>query len=95
MDAGLCEDTRHQPRAPKHLKLIAKLPADNFLGKVKSWNDERIAKVNPNVALPALRITPIYRRDSSGTTYNLTDYLAKVSAEWKTKVGTGPGKRQL
>lgn len=79
--------------APKHLRLTANLLADIFLGKVKSWNDERIAKVNPNAALPALHITPIYRRDSSGTTYNLTDYLAKVSAEWKAKVGTGPAVR--
>jgi phosphate transport system substrate-binding protein len=81
------------PGAPKHLKLTASLLADIFLGKVRWWNDTEIAKLNPAAALPPLRITPIFRRDSSGTTYNLTDYLARVSAEWKRQVGTGPSVR--
>jgi phosphate transport system substrate-binding protein len=75
--------------APKHLKLSGTVLADIFLGKVTSWNDPAIARLNPGTELPATRVTPIYRTDSSGTTYNLTDYLARVSPEWKSKVGTG------
>jgi phosphate transport system substrate-binding protein len=63
--------------------------ADIFLGKVTMWNDAAIGRLNPGVKFPDLQITPIYRTDSSGTTYNVTDYLAKVSPEWKSKVGTG------
>jgi phosphate transport system substrate-binding protein len=77
------------PAAPKHLKLTGEVLADIYLGKLTSWNDPAIARLNPGVKLPALRITPIYRSDSSGTTYNFTDYLARVSAGWKSKVGTG------
>jgi phosphate transport system substrate-binding protein len=75
--------------APKHLKLTGELLAGIFLGKVKSWSDPAIAKLNPGAKLPAEAITPIYRADSSGTTYNLTDYLSRISPEWKSKVGTG------
>ncbi|MGZ8693712.1 MAG: phosphate ABC transporter substrate-binding protein PstS [Gaiellaceae bacterium] len=77
------------PGAPKHLKLTGELLADIYLGKVKSWNDPAITKLNPGTTLPALQISPIYRSDSSGTTYNLTDYLSQISPEWKSKVGTG------
>lgn len=75
--------------AAKHLKLTGRVLADIFLGKITTWNSKPIASLNPGVKLPALRITPIHRSDSSGTTYNLTDYLSKVSPEWKSKVGTG------
>jgi phosphate transport system substrate-binding protein len=81
------------PGAPKHLKLTGEILANIYLGKIKLWNDVSIAKLNPNAKLPALRITPIYRSDSSGTTYNLTDYLSRVSSEWKSKVGAGVGVR--
>jgi phosphate transport system substrate-binding protein len=77
------------PGAPRHLKMTGEILANIYLGKITSWNDPSIAKLNPGSKLPALRITPIYRSDSSGTTYNLTDYLTKVSSEWKSKVGTG------
>jgi phosphate transport system substrate-binding protein len=77
------------PGAPQHLKLTGELLASIYLGTVKSWSDPSIAKLNPGAKLPALRITPIYRSDSSGTTYNLTDYLSRISPEWKAKVGTG------
>jgi phosphate transport system substrate-binding protein len=77
------------PGAPKHLKLTGEILAGIYLGRVKSWNDPSIAKLNPGAKLPPLRITPIYRSDSSGTTYNLTDYLSHVSTEWKSKVGVG------
>lgn len=77
------------PGAPKHLRLTGEVLADMYLGKVKFWDDPAIAKLNAGVNLPSLRITPIYRTDSSGTTFNLTDYFSKVSPEWKSKVGIG------
>jgi phosphate transport system substrate-binding protein len=77
------------PGAPTHLKLTGTVLADIFLGRIKSWNDAAIARLNPGVKLPAVPVTAIYRTDSSGTTYNLTDYLSHVSPEWKSKVGTG------
>jgi len=75
--------------APKHLKLTGQVIADMFLGKVKAWNDPAIAKLNPGAKLPSVAVTPVYRTDSSGTTYNFTDYLSRVSPEWRSKVGTG------
>ena len=77
------------PGAPKHLKLTGHVLANIFLGRVTKWNDPAIASLNPGAKLPDLSISPIHRLDSSGTTYNLTDYLSKVSPEWKSKVGTG------
>jgi phosphate transport system substrate-binding protein len=77
------------PGAPKHLKLTGPVVADMFLGKIKSWDDPAIAKLNPGVKLPSLAVTPIYRSDSSGTTYNFTDFLSRVSPAWKSRVGTG------
>jgi phosphate transport system substrate-binding protein len=74
--------------APDHLKLTGPVLADIYLGKVTTWNDRAIAKLNPGVSLPATHITPIYRSDSSGTSFVLTDYLASVSPEWKSKIGT-------
>jgi phosphate transport system substrate-binding protein len=61
--------------------------ADIYLGKIKMWNDPRIAKDNPGVNLPAKGILPVYRSDGSGTTFIFTDYLSKVSTEWAGKVG--------
>jgi phosphate transport system substrate-binding protein len=75
--------------APKHLKLTGPVIADMFLGKIKSWNDPAIAKLNPGVKLPSVALTPIYRTDSSGTTFNFTDFLSHVSPAWKSRVGTG------
>ena len=75
--------------APYGLKITGGLLADIFLGKVKKWNDTRIKKLNPGVNLPSTDITPIYRSDSSGTTYNFTEYLSKVSREWRSRVGKG------
>jgi phosphate transport system substrate-binding protein len=60
-----------------------------FLGKVTKWNDPAIASVNKGVNLPAAEILVVHRSDGSGTTYIWTDYLSKVSDEWKTKVGKG------
>ena len=74
---------------PGELKLTGALIADIYLGKVKKWNDPEIKKLNPSVNLPDTAITPVHRSDGSGTTYIWSDYLSKVSPEWKTKVGEG------
>jgi phosphate transport system substrate-binding protein len=69
------------------LKFSGQLLADIFLGKITKWNDPAIAKLNAGVNLPANEITVVHRSDGSGTTYIFVDYLAKVSPEWKQKVG--------
>jgi len=74
---------------PYGLKITGPLLADIYLGKVKKWNDARIKRLNPSVSLPSTDITPIYRSDSSGTTFNFTEYLAKVSPAWRSRVGNG------
>jgi phosphate transport system substrate-binding protein len=70
------------------LKLDGPTIADIFLGKITKWNDRRIAGSNPGVSLPNQDIIVVHRSDGSGTTYIWTDYLSKVSPEWKSKVGT-------
>jgi phosphate transport system substrate-binding protein len=77
------------PNSPAHLKITGKLIADIYLGKVTNWNDPALRKINAGVNLPDLKITPIFRSDSSGTTYNFTDYLSKVSSAWASQVGKG------
>jgi phosphate transport system substrate-binding protein len=59
-----------------------------FLGQVKSWDDPAIKALNPGVTLPRQAIAVVHRSDGSGTTFNFTDYLAKVSPDWKSKVGS-------
>lgn len=73
---------------PNHLHLTGPVLANIFLGKIKKWNDPAIVKLNKGKALPNLDITVIHRSDNSGTTYNLTEYLSKVSPAWKR----GPSK---
>ena len=75
--------------APGQLKFTGPLLADIYLGKVKAWNDKAIADANPGVRLPSDPITVVRRSDGSGTTFLWTDYLSKVSPEWKQKVGAG------
>jgi phosphate transport system substrate-binding protein len=75
------------PGLSTDLKFSGDVLADIFLGKITKWNDSRIAKANPGVKLPALDIVVVHRSDGSGTSYIWTDYLSKVSDEWKTKVG--------
>ncbi|ULH15154.1 phosphate ABC transporter substrate-binding protein PstS [Deinococcus sp. KNUC1210] len=76
------------PGVDENLKFNGKILADIYLGKTKLWNDAALAKLNPGVKLPALPITVAHRSDGSGTTGVFTDYLSKVSPEWKTKVGS-------
>ena len=71
------------------LRFSSEVIADIFLGKIKKWNDPKIAADNPGVTLPASDITVVHRSDGSGTSAVFTDYLSKVSAEWKEKVGSG------
>jgi len=78
------------PGVHGELKFTGPLLADIFLGKVVKWNDGQIARLNPDVALPAADITAAHRADGSGTTYIWVDYLSKVSAEWQARVGVGP-----
>ena len=74
--------------SPGALKFTGHVLADIYLGKIKSWNDKAIADLNPGLKLPADPITVVRRSDGSGTTFNWTDYLSKVSPEWKDKVGS-------
>lgn len=75
------------PGAPVHLRLDGATIAKIFLGQITNWNDAAIAKTNPGANMPNLKITPVFRSDGSGTSYNFTDYLSSVSADWKSKVG--------
>ncbi|HXN70189.1 MAG TPA: phosphate ABC transporter substrate-binding protein PstS [Bradyrhizobium sp.] len=60
-----------------------------YLGTITKWDDPAIKKLNPKVSLPSSAIAVVHRADGSGTTFNFTDYLSKVSADWKSKVGSG------
>jgi phosphate transport system substrate-binding protein len=71
------------------LNFTGPLLADIYLGKITKWNDPALAKVNAGVKLPATDITVTHRSEASGTTFIWTDYLSKVSPEWKSKVGAG------
>lgn len=75
------------PGVSRDLNFSGDVIADIYLGKISKWNDGRIAKDNPGVSLPDKPILPVYRSDSSGTTYIFTDYLSKVSPDWLAKVG--------
>jgi len=60
-----------------------------YLGTITKWDDAAIKKLNPKLELPSAAISVVHRADGSGTTFNFTDYLSKVSADWKSKVGSG------
>lgn len=75
------------------LRFSPEAVADIFLGKIKKWNDPKIAADNPGVTLPTSDITVVTRSDGSGTSAVFTDYLSKVSPEWKEKVGAGTSPR--
>jgi len=80
--------TYNLPGNPK-LNFTPDLIADIFLGKIKKWNDAKIAAVNAGAKLPDLPISVVNRADGSGTNYIFTEYLTKVSGEWKEKIGAG------
>lgn len=74
---------------PGQLKLTGEVIADIFLGKITKWNDPAIKALNASLNLPDAAIAPVRRSDGSGTTFLFTNYLSKVNAEWKAKVGDG------
>jgi phosphate transport system substrate-binding protein len=71
------------------LKLSGPVLADIFMGKIKKWNDKAIADLNPGTKLPDQAISVVHRSDGSGSSFILTNYLSKVSSEWKEKIGEG------
>src|SRR4051794_15843578 len=75
---------------PGQLRLTGAVLADMYAGKVKTWNDPAVAKLNPGVTLPPASIALVHRSDGSGTTFNFTHYLSQVSPGWKA--GPGEGK---
>jgi phosphate transport system substrate-binding protein len=80
--------TYNIPGVTAELKFTPEALAGIFLGKITKWNDPAIASANPGVKLPKDDIIVVHRSDGSGTTYIWTDYLSKVSSDWKAKVGT-------
>ena len=74
---------------PGELKLSGEVLGDIYLGKITKWNDPAIKALNGSLALPDAAIAPVRRADGSGTSFLFTNYLSKVNAEWKSKVGEG------
>ncbi|RTL50076.1 MAG: phosphate ABC transporter substrate-binding protein PstS [Bradyrhizobiaceae bacterium] len=74
---------------PGGIRFSGTVLADIFLGKIKTWDDPALKALNPGVTLPSAAITVVHRTDGSGTTFNWTNYLSKISPEWKEKVGEG------
>ncbi|MEX8492574.1 phosphate ABC transporter substrate-binding protein PstS [Sphaerotilus sp.] len=74
---------------PGQIKMSGELLADIYLGKVTKWNDPALAALNPGVPLPDTAIAVVRRADGSGTSFIFTNYLSKVNADWKSKVGEG------
>ncbi|HTN49729.1 MAG TPA: phosphate ABC transporter substrate-binding protein PstS [Burkholderiaceae bacterium] len=75
--------------ATRQMKLTGQVLGDIYLGKITKWNDPAIVALNPGLKLPDAQISPVRRADGSGTTFIFTNYLSKVNAEWKAKVGDG------
>lgn len=75
--------------APGQIRLTGELLGDIYLGKITKWNDAALTALNPGVKLPDAAISVVRRADGSGTTFIFTNYLSKVNAEWKAKVGEG------
>jgi phosphate transport system substrate-binding protein len=88
MVAGAVVITYNLPGSPE-LRFTPDVVADIFLGVITNWSDPRIAALNTGAALPNLGIVVVHRSDGSGTTNMFSDYLSKVSADWKQKVGMG------
>ncbi|MBR1174490.1 phosphate ABC transporter substrate-binding protein PstS [Bradyrhizobium sp. KB893862 SZCCT0404] len=74
---------------PGQIRFTGQMLADIYLGKLRSWNDPAIRAINPDIRLPNTAITVVHRIDGSGTTFNWSSYLSKVSPQWKASVGEG------
>jgi phosphate transport system substrate-binding protein len=85
--AGAVVAVYNVPGVPPDLKFTGAILADMFLGRITNWNDPAIARVNEGIVLPPLEISPVFRADSSGTSYVWSDFLSKVSSEWRHQVG--------
>ena len=72
---------------PGEMRFTGRLLADIFLGNIRNWSHPAIQKINPDLKLPNIAITVVHRVDGSGTTFNWSNYLSKVSSEWKATVG--------
>lgn len=81
--------TYNLPSVTRPIRLAGDVLADIYLGTVRRWNDPRIARLNPGLALPDRDILVVHRSDGSGTTYIVSDYLSAVSPAWKERVGVG------
>ena len=86
--AGAVVITYNLPGNPQ-LRFTPDVIADILLGKIGKWGDRRISEINPGVKFPDMNVTVVHRSDGSGTTFIFSDYLSKVSMEWKEKVGAG------
>jgi phosphate transport system substrate-binding protein len=75
---------------PGEMRFTGRLLADIFLGNIRNWNHPAIQAINPGLKLPDMPITVVHRIDESGTTFNWSNYLSKVSSEWKAIAGEGP-----
>src|SRR3990170_8902507 len=89
MVMGAVVPTYNIPGVTASLKFTPEVLAGIYLEQITKWNDPKITSLNTGVTLPDAAITTVHRSDGSGTTYVWTDYLSKVSAEWKSKVGFG------
>lgn len=85
---GAVAVTYNVPGAPADLKFTPDVVADLFLGRITKWNDPRLVALNPGANLPDQYVMIVHRSDGSGTTAVFTDYLSRVSADWKAKVGS-------
>lgn len=86
---GAVVATYNVPGVSQPLKLTGEVLADIFLGRIRRWNDARLAALNPDATLPNQEILVVHRSDGSGTTFIFTDYLSAVSPAWKSGPGTG------
>jgi phosphate transport system substrate-binding protein len=75
------------PGASPGLRITGPIVADIYLGKIQYWDSPKIKKINKGKTIPHVKVTPVFRSDASGTTYNFTDYLSKVSKQFKSKIG--------
>ena len=85
---GAVVPTYNLPDLPHPINFTPEALAGVFLGEIKSWNDPKISSSNADLKLPSTPIVVVHRSDGSGTTYVWVDYLSKVSADWKSKIGT-------
>ncbi|MGH2564126.1 MAG: phosphate ABC transporter substrate-binding protein PstS, partial [Ginsengibacter sp.] len=89
MCSGAVVITYNPPGLNANLNFTPDVLADIYLGKITSWDDSRITSLNKGISIPSIPILIVHRSDGSGTTNIFTNYLSKVSGDWKTRVGSG------